>query len=215
MITAVTGVARSGTSLMMQMLKVGGLEPFSDSESGHSHETRLIFDAPDWSWLDLVDGCAVKFLDPHRYMPLPAGPQYRFILMRRDPTQQALSIEKFARALLPGVPAGDVRMIAASIKSDIKKIRSHLRTRGRVLEVHFEKLLEDPVTVAQKVVDFCEGDVADVAPFMAGFVLDRPPECLPGLLETHLETFFELADKAGVAPRLIWERMREEELVIQ
>lgn len=210
MITAVTGLTRSGTSLMMQMLRHGGLEIYCDPDKQLSGETSRIFNLPGrHSWLKQVDGKAIKFLDPQHYFPLPGAYDYRFILMTRDSVQQARSMMKFMTevgglSLLEGAE----RTLADSIAFDIARVEHHIATRGPVLKVSFEELLECPDREAGRVADFV--DLSRHWTAMAGIVLNRSPECFDGLLELQLEQIYELADRYGVSAQLIYERVKAE-----
>ena len=90
LVIVVSGLPRSGTSMMMQMLAAGGLAPYTDGSRGadadnphgyfeHENATRL---HRDQSWLPEARGKAVKIvaqLLPH----LPPGEEYRIVFMHR------------------------------------------------------------------------------------------------------------------------------------
>ncbi|HXV44530.1 MAG TPA: sulfotransferase domain-containing protein [Anaerolineae bacterium] len=90
-ITIVSGLPRSGTSMMMKILEAGGLPPLTDNfrradadnPQGY-YEFERVKQLPkgDIAWLGEAQGKAVKviaILLPH----LPATYTYRFIFMRR------------------------------------------------------------------------------------------------------------------------------------
>jgi predicted AlkP superfamily phosphohydrolase/phosphomutase/tetratricopeptide (TPR) repeat protein len=90
-ITIVTGLPRTGTSMMMQMLAAGGIVPYSDGGRladednprgyfEHDHATRL---HQDRSWLPEARGKTVKIV-AQLVRFLPPGEQYQLIFMRRD-----------------------------------------------------------------------------------------------------------------------------------
>ena len=90
-ITIVSGLPRSGTSMMMKILEAGGLPPLTDNfrradaDNPHGYyEFERVKQLPkgDIAWLGEAQGKAVKviaILLPH----LPATYTYRFIFMRR------------------------------------------------------------------------------------------------------------------------------------
>ena len=89
-LTIVTGVPRSGTSLVMQMLAAGGLPVASDGvRRADEDNPRGYFELEaarrlprDASWLAGISGCAVKLV--HTLVPsLPPGRHYRVLLVRR------------------------------------------------------------------------------------------------------------------------------------
>ncbi len=74
-ITIVSGLPRSGTSLMMQILKMIGVEPYTDDVRGsdrfnpkgyfeHDRVTRMLSDPYDHAWLLDTRGKAIKIVAP-------------------------------------------------------------------------------------------------------------------------------------------------------
>ena len=90
-ITIVSGLPRSGTSLMMQMLEAGGMELLTDGRRvPDEHNPRGYFEHEgvkhsrnDLSWLDHAAGKAVKVIHL-LLLHLPAGRDYRVVFMERD-----------------------------------------------------------------------------------------------------------------------------------
>lgn len=90
-ITVVTGLPRSGTSLLMQMLTAGGLEPLTDGQRlADDDNPRGYFEmeavkslARDASCLDQAGGKVVKIVLP--LLPhLPRQHQYHVVFIERD-----------------------------------------------------------------------------------------------------------------------------------
>lgn len=90
-ITVVTGLPRSGTSMMMQMLDAGGMTcliddvrtPDNSNPCGYMEYSKVRGIYEDTSWLHLAAGKVVKIVAPLiRY--LPAVYTYRVIFMERD-----------------------------------------------------------------------------------------------------------------------------------
>jgi hypothetical protein len=92
-VVVVSGLPRSGTSMMMQMLEAGGMEIFSDSLRGADEgnprgyyeleRVKTLDGGEDPSWLREARGKAVKiiaFLMKH----LPEDLNYRVIFMHRN-----------------------------------------------------------------------------------------------------------------------------------
>jgi predicted AlkP superfamily phosphohydrolase/phosphomutase/tetratricopeptide (TPR) repeat protein len=90
-IIIVSGLPRSGTSLMMQMLKAGGVKVLSDNVRKEDvdnpkgyYELEKVKSLPkDNSWMHEAEGQAVKVI-AHLLKHLPAGYRYKVILMTRD-----------------------------------------------------------------------------------------------------------------------------------
>jgi hypothetical protein len=104
-ITVVSGLPRSGTSLMMQMLAAGGLPPLTDNlRDADESNPRGYFEfdpvkrlRSDRSWLDQARGHAVKIIHVLvRELPADGQFHYRLLLMKR-PMEEILASQ---RALL-------------------------------------------------------------------------------------------------------------------
>ena len=92
-ITVVTGLPRSGTSLMMQMLAAGGIPPLTDYQRKPDESNpRGYFEfepvkrlRADRSWLDQAHGRAIKVIHLLlRELPTDGIYNYRVILMKRS-----------------------------------------------------------------------------------------------------------------------------------
>ncbi len=90
-ITIVSGLPRSGTSMMMKMLDEGGMEPLTDNvrtadkdnPKGY-YEFERVKDLPeDTEWLEDAEGKAVKVL-AEQIKHLPDGYDYKVIFMERN-----------------------------------------------------------------------------------------------------------------------------------
>src|SRR6476661_6033629 len=90
-IVIVSGLPRSGTSLMMQMLDNGGVEVVTDNvraadtdnPKGYYEFEQVKAIKRDTSWLPATRGRAFKMVSQLLY-DLPAGETYRIIFMERD-----------------------------------------------------------------------------------------------------------------------------------
>ena len=94
-ITIVTGLGRCGTSLVMQMLHAGGMACAGEYPAFEPEETNpASFDA---AYVAAQPGKEVKLLNLHWQEVQLAPAEYRFIVLRRDPREQARSHAKFLR----------------------------------------------------------------------------------------------------------------------
>src|SRR6516164_9351791 len=97
-ITVVSGLPRSGTSLMMQMLHQGGVEVVTDHlRTADTDNPRGYFEfeqvkkiKQDKSWLPATRGKAFKMVSQLLY-DLPPGEEYRVLFMDRDLDEVLLS----------------------------------------------------------------------------------------------------------------------------
>ena len=90
-ITIVSGLPRSGTSLMMRMLEAGGIPPLTDHQrppdddnpNGYYEFENVRSIEEDTTWLDDAAGCSVKMIYS-LLKHLPPERDYRVIFMRRN-----------------------------------------------------------------------------------------------------------------------------------
>jgi len=89
-ITVVSGLPRSGTSMMMKMLERGGIPPLTDHEreanidnpKGYYEFERVKKLPEDTGWLEQAKGKAVKVL-AELIKHLPEGYEYKVVFMER------------------------------------------------------------------------------------------------------------------------------------
>jgi len=90
-ITVVSGLPRSGTSMMMSMLKAGGIEPLidgirkadEDNPKGYFELERVKKVKEDNAWLEDAKGRLVKIIT-QLLTQLPSTYRYKVIFMRRN-----------------------------------------------------------------------------------------------------------------------------------
>lgn len=174
-ITVVSGMPRSGTSLMMQMLAAGGHPLLTDTSRPADDDNPLgYFEFEpvtrlrrDHSWLAAAAGKAVKIVAP--LLPLlPATRHYRVIFMERDIAE----ILQSQRAMLqrqgkPHAKIDDARL-AQTLSRQLLQIKEILRMRPqfRVLYVGHRDAMAHPADVARRVASFL-GRGMDVGPMAA------------------------------------------------
>jgi hypothetical protein len=178
-VTIVSGLPRSGTSLMMQMLQAGGMELLTDKlRAADQHNPRGYFEyeavkrsGADVSWLGQAGGRAVKVI--HLLLRhLPADRQYRVIFMQRD-VQEVIASQ---RAMLKASGRSGAQIpddkLAAVFEQQLSEVRRWLAERPhfQVLYVNYRDVLSDPSAAAQTLARFLGGTLDASA--MAG-VVDR------------------------------------------
>ena len=91
-ITVVSGLPRSGTSMMMKMLEAGGLPPVTDElraadednpKGYYEFERVKLMDQGDTEWVVDARGKVIKVISA-LLKHLPPGEQYRVIFVRRN-----------------------------------------------------------------------------------------------------------------------------------
>ena len=167
-VTIVSGLPRSGTSLMMQMLAAGGMQVLTDGQrAADPHNPRGYFELEavkhtrnDLSWLAQAEGKAVKVV--HLLLPhLPADREYRVIFMQRDLAEVIAS----QRAMLQqqGRPAATMSdsKLGEIFERQLADVRQWLckNPNFQVLYLQHRAVIEVPLAAAQQIVNFLGGDL--------------------------------------------------------
>jgi hypothetical protein len=168
-IIVVSGLPRSGTSLMMQMLDRGGIPVLTDAvraadrdnPRGYYEFERVKKTMQDPSWLPDARGRAVKMVSSLLY-DLPATETYRVIFMERDMDEVLASQEKMLSRL--GRPAAPRDQIRRSFAVHLDRLFAWLpgRQTMSVLRVSYNELLADPQSGCRRIASFLD-DVPSAA----------------------------------------------------
>lgn len=173
-ITIVSGLPRSGTSLMMQMLEAGGITlltdgvrvPDSDNPNGYYEYEPVKRTRHDSKWLRDAQGKAVKVIYA-LLRDLPAGFEYRVILMRRDAEEVLSSQAVMLRRLGTQGATIPPDRLATVFAADLADVLEALAKRPefQVLEVGHGECLREPGAVAMRLSAFlgCELDTERLA----------------------------------------------------
>ena len=165
-IVIVSGLPRSGTSLMMQMLVNGGLEGVTDNirtadtdnPRGYYEFERVKKIKEDTSWLPQVRGKVVKMVSQLLY-DLPAIERYRIIFMERDLDEMLVSQEKMLERL--GRKAAPREEIKRAFTVHLKRLYQWLDQQKNmdVLRISYNTLLQHPEEQARLVREFLNDGV--------------------------------------------------------
>jgi hypothetical protein len=163
-IIIVSGLPRSGTSLMMQMLASGGLEVLTDgarpadvdNPRGYYELEKVKRIKADASWLPGTRGKAIKVVSRLLY-DLPPTESYRIIFMERDLDEVLLSQEKMLGRL--GRAAAPREAMKRSSVLHLNTLHAWLARQPhmKVLRIRYRDLLEQPRREAQRVSEFLDG----------------------------------------------------------
>ena len=171
MITVVSGLPRSGTSLMMQMLSAGGLPVLTDGErQADSDNPRGYF---EWEQIKLLprqpnciaeaEGKVVKVISQLLFA-LPAGREYRIIFMQRPlPEVVASQAEMIRRRGTTGAPLPPSALIAG-LTAHLNQVNAWLRDKAHISihRVQHQDVLREPLSTSESIQQFlqCPLDVA-------------------------------------------------------
>jgi hypothetical protein len=163
-IIIVSGLPRSGTSLMMQMLDNGGIEAVTDNirtadtdnPKGYYEFEQVKKIKQDASWLPATRGKVFKMVSQLLY-DLPPGESYRIVFMDRDLDEVLSSQEKMLERL--GRKAAPRESIKQAYKLHLERLHDWLGLQGnmRVLRVSYNQLLRQPASEAERVSQFLDG----------------------------------------------------------
>ncbi len=162
-ITIVSGLPRSGTSMMMRMLQAGGMSLLmdnvraadDDNPNGYYELERVKQIERDQSWLQDAQGKAVKIISA-LLKDLPQGYAYKVIFMRRRMEEVLVSQRQMlVRRGESGDAIGDERM-ALLFRKHLRQVEAWLGNQPNVevLYVSYNEVLENPVEHAQKINQF-------------------------------------------------------------
>lgn len=163
-IVIVTGLPRSGTSMMMQMLIAGGLTPFVDNErqpdqsnpKGYFESERVKQLPYKNNWVSECEGKVVKIVSP--LVPyLPQGLNYRIICMVRDFDEivesQRVMLNRLNRDGGDLMPSRFRELFANQTQA-----LNHMLHTNQIpnCEVEHREAIEAPDVIAEKVRSFLE-----------------------------------------------------------
>lgn len=167
-ITIVTGLPRSGTSMMMKMLEAGGLELLTDNirtadqdnPKGYFEFERVKQIEQDKAWLEDARGRAVKLISA-LLKHLPRGYSYKVIFMRRAMSEVLASQRQMLiRRGEPADAVPDERM-AAMFEKHLAGVESWLAAQPNTdtIYVSYNEVMSDPRPHAERINSFLGGSL--------------------------------------------------------
>jgi hypothetical protein len=165
-IVVVSGLPRSGTSLMMQMVHAGGVPalvdhvraPDTDNPRGYYEFERVKKVKDDCAWLPEARGKVVKMVSQLLY-DLPASERYRIVFMERDMDEVLDSQEKMLLRL--GRPVAPRAEIARAFEMHLNRLRRWLAEQPNftLLRVRYADVVARPQEEALRVNAFLGGSL--------------------------------------------------------
>jgi hypothetical protein len=164
-ITIVSGLPRSGTSLMMQMLAAGGVPILSDGERvpdadnprGYCEWERIKQLPKEPACIAEAEGKAVKVISQLLFA-LPAGHNYQIVFMERPlPEVVASQAEMIRRRGTTGAPLPEAALIAG-LRAHLNQVNAWLAQKPdiQVSRLQYHSVLRDPRAAAENVQSFLQ-----------------------------------------------------------
>lgn len=168
-IVIVSGLPRSGTSMMMKMLEAGGIPPLTDQirtadndnpQGYYEFERVKQLDKGDTAWVAGAQGKVVKVISQLlRY--LPADQEYRVIFMRRNMDEILASQKK----MLINRGEDPNRVSDEELTRLFEKHLGHVRQwldgqpNVQTLYIHYSDVLADPQSAVRQINEFLGGQL--------------------------------------------------------
>jgi len=164
MITIVSGLPRSGTSLMMQMLAAGGMslltdlgrKPDIDNPRGYCEWEPIKLLPKDPHLIDKAEGKAVKVIS-QLLLALPEGRNYKVIFMER-PLPEVLASQDEMLKRRGRTDSVDSALLNAAFRDHMREVVAWLEQREDlpICRMGYRKVLSDPAGSAKTVCDFLD-----------------------------------------------------------
>lgn len=163
-ITVVSGLPRSGTSMMMKMLEAGGIPPLTDElrtadvdnpEGYYEFERVKQLDKGDTAWLPDAQGKVVKVISA-LLKHLPSGYEYRVVFMRRRIEEVLASQKKMLIHRGEATDAVSDEELAQLYRKHLAHVDAWLNNQPyvKVLNVNYNTMLKDPETELPTILAF-------------------------------------------------------------
>jgi predicted AlkP superfamily phosphohydrolase/phosphomutase len=160
-VVVVSGLPRSGTSMLMKMLDAGGMEivtdrartPDDDNPEGYYEDDRVkrLADDPDRSWVRVARGKALKVVS-HLVDRLPPENFYRILFSLRDVAEVVKSQSIMLERRSEPNPVSDEES-SRLYRQHLIGIRMKLAAKQNVsvLELNYGDTLAEPLSAAKRI----------------------------------------------------------------
>ena len=165
-VTIVSGMPRSGTSLVMQMLRAGGMPLLiDDRRPADLHNPRGYFEyepvkrlATDSAWVKAARGQAVKII--YRLLRhLPSDNDYRVVFLERDLVEVFESQQDMLRSKNDPAALQDRERISSALAADLAEAKEWLAHRAnlQVLALPYADVIANPLGWSHELSRFLDG----------------------------------------------------------
>ncbi|MCZ6816526.1 MAG: sulfotransferase family protein [Planctomycetota bacterium] len=178
-VTIVSGLPRSGTSMMMGMLEAGGISPLTDgiraadedNPKGYYEFERAKKIKEDTAWLDDAKGKVVKVIS-QLLLSLPESHRYKIVFMQREMGEILASQRQML--IRRGTDSRDVsdEQMGPMLAKHVEQVMGWIEKHDNVecLPVNYNDVLKDAGPNIDRINQFLGGDL-DTAAMTA--VVDR------------------------------------------
>jgi hypothetical protein len=161
----VSGLPRSGTSMLMKMLEAGGVEivtdnlrqPDSDNPNGYFEYEPVKHLARNAAWVHTMRGKALKVISFLLYY-LPASVSYQILFMQRDLQEILASQQKMLDRLGQDSKTVSDDVLAQKFATHLQKVTGWIATQKNMtcLYVDYRAVLNDPKSKASEIQQFLQ-----------------------------------------------------------
>jgi predicted AlkP superfamily phosphohydrolase/phosphomutase/tetratricopeptide (TPR) repeat protein len=158
-IVVVSGLPRSGTSMMMQMIEAGGVEVLTDGQrtadsnnpKGYYEDERIKKLAQDNSWVGDGQGKCMKVI-AQLLKHLPKKYNYKVVFMKRDMGE----VLRSQQIMLKRNPDEFPMAIANAFQKELEFVQNWAKTEPSVsiLYLDYKDVIANPVANAEKISEF-------------------------------------------------------------
>ena len=168
-IVIVSGLPRSGTSMMMKMLEAGGIPPLTDKlrtadndnpKGYYEFERVKQMDKGDTGWMAQAQGKVVKVISA-LLKHLPAGYNYQVIFLRRHMSEILASQRKMLINRGEDPDKMDDAQMGMLFENHVRQVEKWLAQQSNieVLYVHYSDVMADPLTAINSMSRFLGRDM--------------------------------------------------------
>lgn len=170
-ITIVSGLPRSGTSMMMRMLEAGGMQVLTDNmriadqdnPKGYYEYERVKAIEHDQAWLEEAVGKVVKMASA-LLQYLPASYNYNVIIMERKIEEILASQQQMLIHRGKTTDTVSDERIAQLSRQHLEQVKTWVAEQGNmnIIVVKYNDILNDPTQQAKKINRFF-GNTLDIS----------------------------------------------------
>lgn len=168
-VTVVSGLPRSGTSMVMKMLEAGGILPLTDTirtadfdnPNGYYEFERVKqLDKGDKAWVKEARGKVVKVIT-QLLRHLPADCEYRIVFMRRNMSEIIASQKKMLINRGQDPNATTDEETACLFEKHLAHVDKWIQTQSNVSVVYVDygDMFKDPALHIRRINEFLGGDM--------------------------------------------------------